>query len=84
MVKLADSIEMTSQFSHLFWENLIVTVPVKDDECSRELWCKFLHRKPVKVLNILKGGNSLPFSILKRNEKRICICLVRSRSFNDL
>ncbi|XP_012533857.2 protein brown [Monomorium pharaonis] len=47
---------MTSQITQLFWENLIVTVPTKgDDECSRELWCKFSRRKPVKVLNILKG-----------------------------
>ncbi|KAG5309106.1 WHITE protein, partial [Pseudoatta argentina] len=55
MVKLADSVETTSQFSQLFWENLIVTVLTKDDECSRKLWCKLLCRKPVKVLNILKG-----------------------------
>lgn len=55
---------MTSQFSQLFWEDLIVTVPVKDDECSRGL-CKFLRKKPVKVLNILKGGNSFSLSILK-------------------
>ncbi|KYN19712.1 PREDICTED: protein brown-like [Trachymyrmex cornetzi] len=55
MAKLADSVETTSQFSQLFWENLIVTVPTKDDECSRKLWCKLLCRKPVKVLNILKG-----------------------------
>ncbi|KAG5331437.1 SCRT protein, partial [Acromyrmex heyeri] len=55
MVKLADSVETTSQFSQLFWENLIVTVLTKDDECSRKLWCKLLCRKPIKVLNILKG-----------------------------
>ncbi|KYQ53958.1 Protein scarlet [Trachymyrmex zeteki] len=55
MVKLTDSIETTSQFSQLSWENLIVTVPTKDDECSRKLWCKLLCRKPMKVLNILKG-----------------------------
>lgn len=62
-MKLTDSNEMTSQFSQLFWENLIVTVPAKD-ECSRELWCKFLRKKPVK-LNILKEGNSLSLSILQ-------------------
>jgi len=73
LVKLTDSIEMTSQFSQLFWENLIVTVPIKDDECSKELWCKFLHRKPMKLLNILKGGNSLSLSISKHNETRIYI-----------
>ncbi|XP_011699029.1 PREDICTED: protein brown isoform X2 [Wasmannia auropunctata] len=53
-MKLIDSIEMTSQFSQLFWENLIVTVPATDEECSKELWCKFSRRKSVK-LNILKG-----------------------------
>lgn len=72
MVELIDSTEMTSQFSQLFWENLIVTVPAKD-ECSRDLWWKFLSKKPVTVLNILKGGNSLSLSISKRNEKQICI-----------
>ncbi|KAL0134714.1 hypothetical protein PUN28_001472 [Cardiocondyla obscurior] len=45
---------MSSQISQLFWENLIVTVPAKD-ECSKGKWCKFSRRKPVKVLNILKG-----------------------------
>lgn len=64
---------MTAEFSQLFWENLIVTVPAKDDEWSRGLLCKFSRRKPVRVLNILKEGNSLSLSILKRSEKRICI-----------
>lgn len=84
MVKLTDSIEMTSEFSQLFWENLVVTVPAEDDECSRELWCKFLRKKPVK-LNILKGGNSL-FLLLKCNEEQICMDLVmcRVRSIYDL
>ncbi|TGZ51974.1 Protein scarlet [Temnothorax longispinosus] len=52
--KVTDSIEMTSQFSQLFWKNLSVTVPAEDDDCSRERWCKFLRKKPVKTLNILK------------------------------
>ncbi|XP_011166210.2 protein brown [Solenopsis invicta] len=46
---------MSFQFSQFFWENLIVTVPDKNDECSRERWCKFSRRNPMKVLNILKG-----------------------------
>jgi len=72
-VRLTDSIEMTSQFSQLFWKNLIVTVPIKEDECSRELWCKFSRRKPMKLLNILKGGNFFLSSISKHNEKWIYI-----------
>ncbi|XP_011876405.1 PREDICTED: ABC transporter ATP-binding protein/permease wht-3-like isoform X2 [Vollenhovia emeryi] len=46
---------MISHVSELFWENLSVTVPARDDDCSTKLWCKFWRRKPVKVSNILKG-----------------------------
>lgn len=61
MVQLTDSIddEMTSQIFHLFWENMTVTVPVENDECSGKVWCKLLRKKSVKMFTILKGGNVL-------------------------
>ncbi|GAB1869177.1 Protein scarlet [Camponotus japonicus] len=46
---------MTSQFSQLFWENLTVSVSVKDDECSGKVWCKFSCKKCVKTFTIMKG-----------------------------
>ncbi|KAM0725944.1 Protein scarlet [Formica fusca] len=57
MVQLTDSIddEMTFQIFHLFWENMTVTVPVEDDECSGKVWCKLLRKKSVKMFTILKG-----------------------------
>lgn len=73
MVQLTDSIdnEMTSQISQLSWENLTVTMPVEDDECSRKVWCKLLRKKSAKMFTILKGGNIL--STLKCNEKQIYV-----------
>ncbi|KAL6423725.1 hypothetical protein ACFW04_010306 [Cataglyphis niger] len=57
MVQLTDSIdnEMISKISQLSWENLTVTMPVEDDECSRKVWCKLLRKKSVKMFTILKG-----------------------------
>ncbi|XP_012235630.1 protein scarlet [Linepithema humile] len=46
---------MTSQLSQLSWENLTVTALVKDDECSRKLWHKYLRRKYARRIDILKG-----------------------------
>ncbi|CAL1679785.1 unnamed protein product [Lasius platythorax] len=52
MIELTDSTEMISQ---LFWEDLTVTVPVEDDECSGKVWRKFSRKKCVKILTILEG-----------------------------
>ncbi|EFN69860.1 Protein scarlet [Camponotus floridanus] len=46
---------MTSQLSQLFWENLTVSVSVKDDACSGKVWCKFSSKKCVSTFTILKG-----------------------------
>lgn len=71
MIELTDSTEMISQ---LFWEDLTVTVPVEDDECSGKVWRKFSRKKCVKILTILEGGNAV-LSTLKCIEKRICISI---------
>ncbi|XP_072766083.1 protein brown isoform X2 [Anoplolepis gracilipes] len=46
---------MILQPFQLFWENLTVTVPIEDDECSRKGWYKFSRKKCVKMFTILKG-----------------------------